>query len=150
MPRDQKRGRIRSGCSTHHVRDIDRSAGAVRDRAPASRELHRGWWARQRGLFAAPLEPPLIIANIGTAVVIFPIVRRQNEELSLDDVTVRPVQPTFILVGILCMLGIVTLRNEVAGPSEGTVAYTLAAIKDWTFLLGRGLGRRLGQRADPR
>jgi hypothetical protein len=36
------------------------------------------------------------------------------------------------------MLGIITLRNQVAGPSEGTVAYTLAAIKDWTFLLGPG------------
>ena len=48
------------------------------------------------------------------------------------------VECTFILVGIVCMLGIVTLRNQVAGPSEGTVAYTLAAIKDWTFLLGPG------------
>ena len=30
------------------------------------------------------------------------------------------------------------MRNQVAGPAEGTVAYTLAAIKDWTFLLGPG------------
>ena len=89
-------------------------------------------------LFGALLELLLIIANIGTAVVIFPIVRRQNEELSLGYVTARLVECTFILVGILCMLGIVTLRNQVAGPSEGTVAYTLAAIKDWTFLLGPG------------
>jgi hypothetical protein len=44
----------------------------------------------------------------------------------------------FILVGILSVLGIITLRNEVAGASEGTVAYTLAAIEDWTFLLGPG------------
>ena len=89
-------------------------------------------------LFGALLELLLIMANIGTAVVIFPIVRRQNEELSLGYVTARLVECTFILVGILCMLGIVTLRNQVAGPSEGTVAYTLAAIKDWTFLLGPG------------
>ena len=45
---------------------------------------------------------------------------------------------TFILVGILCMLGIITLCQQVAGGAEGTVAYTLAAIKDWTFLLGPG------------
>ena len=38
-------------------------------------------------LFAALLELLLIIANIGTAVVIFPIVRRQNEELALGYVT---------------------------------------------------------------
>ncbi|HEX4672678.1 MAG TPA: DUF4386 domain-containing protein [Solirubrobacteraceae bacterium] len=89
-------------------------------------------------LLGALLELLLIIANIGTAVVIFPIVRRQNEELALGYVTARLVECTFILVGILCMLGIITLRNQVAGPSEGTVAYTLAAIKDWTFLLGPG------------
>jgi hypothetical protein len=89
-------------------------------------------------LFGALLELLLIIANIGTAVVIFPIVRRMHEELALGYVTARIVECTFILVGILSVLAIVTLRNQVAGPSEGTVAYTLAAIKDWTFLLGPG------------
>jgi hypothetical protein len=89
-------------------------------------------------LFAALLELLLIIANIGTAVVIFPIVRRQNEELALGYVTARLIECTFILAGILSVLGIITLRNQVAGAAEGTVAYTLAAIKDWTFLLGPG------------
>jgi hypothetical protein len=89
-------------------------------------------------LLAALLELLLIIANIGTAVVIFPIVRRQNEELALGYVTARLFECTFILVGIVSMLGIITLRNQVAGAAEGTVAYTLAAIKDWTFLLGPG------------
>ena len=89
-------------------------------------------------LFGAFLELLLIIANIGTAVVIFPIVRRQNEELALGYVTARLFECTFILVGILSMVAIVTLRQQVAGAAEGTVAYTLAAIKDWTFLLGPG------------
>ena len=89
-------------------------------------------------LFAALLELLLIIANIGTAVVIFPIVRRQSEELALGYVTARVIECTFILVGILSVLGIITLRNQVAGAAEGTVAYTLAGIKDWTFLLGPG------------
>jgi len=89
-------------------------------------------------LFGAFLELFLIVTNIGTAVVIFPIVRRQNEDLALGYVTARIVECTFILVGILCVLGIVTLRNQVAGAAEGTVSYTLAAIKDWTFLLGPG------------
>jgi hypothetical protein len=86
----------------------------------------------------ALLELLLIIANIGTAVVIFPIMRRQFEELALGYVTARVVECTFILVGIVAMLGIATLRHENAGAAEGTVAYTLAAIKDWTFLLGPG------------
>jgi hypothetical protein len=89
-------------------------------------------------LLGALLELLLIIANIGTAVVIFPIVRRQNEELALGYVTARLFECMFILVGIVSMLGIITLRNQVAGAAEGTVAYTLAAIKDWTFLLGPG------------
>ena len=89
-------------------------------------------------LFGALLELLLIIANIGTAVVIVPIMRRFNEELAIGYVTARLFECTFILVGIVSVLGIVTLRNQVAGPSEGTVAFTLAAIKDWTFLLGPG------------
>src|SRR5215831_1938741 len=87
---------------------------------------------------AALLELLLIIANIGTAVVIVPIMRRQFEELSIGYVTARVVECTFILVGIVAMLGIATLQHESAGATEGTVAYTLAAIKDWTFLLGPG------------
>jgi hypothetical protein len=92
----------------------------------------------KRILFGAFLELLLILANIGTAVVIVPIMRRQNEELALGYVTARIFECAFILVGIVAVLGIITLRNQVAGPSEGTVAYTLAAIKDWTFLLGPG------------
>jgi Domain of unknown function (DUF4386) len=91
-----------------------------------------------RILFGAFLELLLIIANIGTAVVIVPIMRRQSEELAIGYVTARIFECTFILVGIVSVLGIITLRNQVAGASEGTVAYTLAAIKDWTFLLGPG------------
>ena len=89
-------------------------------------------------LFGALLELLLILANIGTAVVIVPIMRRLNEELTIGYVTARLFECTFILVGIVSVLGIITLRNQVAGASEGTVAYTLAAIKDWTFLLGPG------------
>jgi Domain of unknown function (DUF4386) len=92
----------------------------------------------KRIFFGALLELLLIIANIGTAVVIFPIVRRQNEELALGYVTARLFECTFILAGIVAVLGIITLRQDVAGGTEGTVAYTLAAIKDWTFLLGPG------------
>ena len=91
-----------------------------------------------RIFFGVLLELLLIIANIGTAVVIFPIARRQSEELALGYVTARLLECTFILVGVVSVLGIITLRQEVAGASEGTVAYTLAAIKDWTFLLGPG------------
>jgi len=89
-------------------------------------------------VFGALLELLLIIANVGTAVVIFPIVRRQSEELALGYVTARLFECAFILVGVIAVLAVVTLQKEAAGANEGTVAYTLAAIKDWTFLLGPG------------
>ena len=92
----------------------------------------------KRILLGALLELLLIFANIGTAIVIVPIMRRQSEELAIGYVAARVFESTFILVGIVSVLGIITLRSQFAGASEGTVAYTLAAIKDWTFLLGPG------------
>jgi len=84
------------------------------------------------------LELLLIFANIGTAVVPYPLLKRQNETIALGYVTARIVECTFILVGILAVLTVVTLQQENAGPNEGTLAYALAALKDWTFLLGPG------------
>jgi Domain of unknown function (DUF4386) len=88
--------------------------------------------------FGALLELLLIIANIGTAVVVYPILKRQNHILALGYVTARIVECTFILVGILAVLSVVTLSQQDAGGDEGALAYTLAALKDWTFILGPG------------
>ena len=92
----------------------------------------------RRILLGAALELLLIIANIGTAVVIVPILRRQFEDLSIGYVAARIFECAFILVGVVAMVAIVTLHRQSAGANEGTIAYTLAAIKDWTFLLGPG------------
>jgi uncharacterized protein DUF4386 len=90
-----------------------------------------------RIFLGAFLELLLIIANIGTAVVLFPILKRQNETLALGYVTARVVECVFIAVGILAVLGVVTLRQEAAG-GDPDLAVALAGIKDWTFLLGPG------------
>jgi hypothetical protein len=50
------------------------------------------------------LELLLIIANIGTAVVLYPILKRQNEILILGYVTARVMECVFIAVGILTSL----------------------------------------------
>jgi Domain of unknown function (DUF4386) len=92
----------------------------------------------KRILLGALLELLLILSNIGTAVVLVPIMWRRYRDLSIGYVTARLVECTFILVGIICVVGIVTLRNQAAGADEGSLAYTLAALKDWTFLLGPG------------
>jgi hypothetical protein len=87
------------------------------------------------------LELILIIANIGTAVVLWPVLKRQNEILALGYVTARVVECAFIAVGILSLLSVVTLRQEAAGADAGSlvaVGQSLVALHDWTFLLGPG------------
>ncbi|MDP9302429.1 MAG: DUF4386 domain-containing protein, partial [Actinomycetota bacterium] len=103
-----------------------------------------GAGADNRIALGAFLEMILIVANIGTAVVLFPILRRQNEALSLGYVTARVMESAFIAVGLLSLLAIVTLRQDLAGtagadaPSLDTVGRSLVAVHDWTFLLGPG------------
>jgi hypothetical protein len=89
-----------------------------------------------RGAF---LEVLLIVA---TAVVLFPLLKRQNEPLALGYVTARIIESTFIAIGIVSLLAIVTLRKD-AGDTGGAgtlvaVGRSLVAIHDWTFLLGPG------------
>jgi uncharacterized protein DUF4386 len=97
-----------------------------------------------RIILGAFLELLLIIANIGTAVVLFPILRRQNEIFALGYVTARIVECVFIAVGILALLTVVTLGQQRSGAAVGEIAYALAALKDWTFVLGPGFIVGLG------
>ena len=97
-----------------------------------------GAGADNRIYFGALLELILIVANIATAVVVFPLLKRQHEILSLGYVTARIMECVFILVGIIAVLAIVTLRHDAGADAAalGGLAESLAAIKDWTFLLG--------------
>jgi hypothetical protein len=102
-----------------------------------------GAGADDRIAFGALLEMILIVANIGTAVVLFPILKRQNETLSLGYVAARIMESMFIAVGLLSLMAIVTLRQDLAGTgtdaaSLDAVGRSLVAIHDWTFLLGPG------------
>jgi Domain of unknown function (DUF4386) len=101
-----------------------------------------GAGADSRIALGALLEMILIVANIGTAVVLFPILKRQNEGLALGYVTARVIESTFIAIGIVSLLAIVTLRQDVGGAGGAgslvPVGRSLVAIHDWTFLLGPG------------
>jgi hypothetical protein len=83
------------------------------------------------------LELLLIIANVGTAVVLYPIARRQNEILAIGYVAARIIECVFIAAGIIFVLGVVSLREDSSGAAD--LAVSLAALKDWTFLFGPGL-----------
>src|SRR5438093_2947890 len=52
-----------------------------------------GGGSDNRIFFGALLEMFLIIANVGTAVVLFPVLRRQSETLYLGYVTARIIDP---------------------------------------------------------
>jgi hypothetical protein len=94
-----------------------------------------------RIFLAAFLELLLIIANIGSAVVPYPLLKRQNEGCALGFVAARIMESTFIAIGILGVLVVVSLQQDPSATdaaTSGGIAYALAALKDWTFILGPG------------
>src|SRR5581483_11331739 len=96
-------------------------------------------------LWGAFLEVIVALAGIGTAVTLFPVVKRENEAAALGFVTTRVIEGGLILVGVLSVLAMVTLRHDMAGVSGAnnaslvTTAAALAAVYKWTFLFGQTL-----------
>jgi hypothetical protein len=94
-------------------------------------------------LLGGLLEVITALAGIGTAVVLFPVVKRQSERLALGFVTSRVIEAAYLVVGVLAVLSVVTLRQHaVAGTDTAsliTVGQSLVAIHDWAFLLGPGI-----------
>jgi len=100
-----------------------------------------GAGADTRVQFGALLEVLLAIANIATAVVLFPILKRQSESIALGYVASRILESTIIVMGVVSVLAVLTLRQDLAGTSAAdgsriTVGRSLVALKDATFLLG--------------
>ena len=96
-------------------------------------------------LWGAVLELIVAFAIVGTGVALFPVLRRQNEGVALGFVTARLFEAGVITVGILSLLSIVTLQQEVgatAGADAGSlviVGQSLVATHDWSFLIGQTL-----------
>jgi hypothetical protein len=89
----------------------------------------------------ALLEVLLAIANIATAVVFFPVLKRVNEAVALGYVASRTIESAIIVTGLISLMSVVSLRNSVTRTSGDTVSVavagqTLVALHDWTFLLG--------------
>jgi hypothetical protein len=91
--------------------------------------------------WGALLELALITANIATAIVLFPILKRISEIFALGFLAARIVECVFIAVGILSLLALGTLRLDATGMDDAAllvVGKALVAVHDWTFLLGPG------------
>jgi uncharacterized protein DUF4386 len=96
-----------------------------------------------RVFLGALLEMILIIANVGTAIALFSILRRQHEGLALGYVAARVVECVFIAIGLISLLAVVTLRQDLAGTGADAggldaVGRALVAVHDWSFLFGPG------------
>ena len=89
-------------------------------------------------LFAGFLDLMLALACIGTAVALYPVVKRQNQGVALGFVGSRTLEAAIIVTGVVSLLSIVTLRQAGAGADSLGVSHALTAAYDWTFLFGPG------------
>ena len=85
------------------------------------------------------LELIVALAGIGTAVALYPVVKRQNEGVSLGFVGTRTLEAAMIFIGAFSLLAVVALRKSGVGAAELPTAHGLISLHDWTFVLGQGL-----------
>ena len=91
------------------------------------------------------LEVIVALAGIGTAVTLYPVVKRQNEGVALGFVTARVLEAAMIFTGVISLLSLVTLRQDLGGTAGANAAALVTtgashvAVYNWTFLLGQTL-----------
>lgn len=94
---------------------------------------------------AAMLEFALIIANVATAVVLYPLVRRWSATIGLGYVTARVMESVFIAVGLVGIISIIGVNDAwlvASGPDAAALAVqgnTLVSLYEWAFQFGPGL-----------
>ena len=99
---------------------------------------------------AALLEFCLIVTQIGTAVVLFPVGRRQNEAIALGYVAARIMESVFAAIGLISMLSVVSVLSALngAGGSEAAALQvqgnSLVHTYEWAFEWGPGLVAGIG------
>ncbi len=91
------------------------------------------------------LEVIMALACIGTAVTLYPVVKRQNEGVALGFVAARVLEAVMIFTGVVSLLSLLTLRQDLGGTAGAnpaalvTTAASHAAVYNWTFLLSQTL-----------
>jgi hypothetical protein len=83
------------------------------------------------------LELIVGLACIGTAVALYPVVKRQNEGVALGFVGTRVLEAGTIFVGVACLLSVVTLRQAGGGAGALVTGQALVAMYDRMFLVGQ-------------
>ena len=110
---------------------------------------HRDWiltsGAHTGLLVGGFLEVIVALAGIGTAVTLYPVVKRQNEGVALGFVTARVLEAVMIFTGVVSLLSLVTLRQDLGGTAGANAAALVTAsashvaVYNWTFLLSQSL-----------
>jgi len=90
-------------------------------------------------IIGAILKVIVALAGVGTAVVLYPVVKRQNEAAALGFVGSRTLEGAAIVAGVVSLLSLVTLRQAGAGAGALATGQALAASYNWFFLLGQSL-----------
>jgi hypothetical protein len=93
-------------------------------------------------LWGAMFEIITALTGIGTAVVLYPVIKRHGPTGAVGFVASRTLEAAAIFVGVMSVLGVYTLRQDFAGTDAAgltTAAHALIAVKDWSFLLGPGI-----------
>src|SRR5437868_13484686 len=88
-------------------------------------------------IIGAILEIIVALAGIGTAVVLFPVLKKQNEAAALGLVGSRILESGTIFVGVAFLTSIVTLRQAGAGAGALVTSHALATLYDRIFLQGQ-------------
>ncbi len=81
------------------------------------------------------LEIIVALSGIITAVILYAVLKKQNQTLSMGLITSRIVEAGTIFVGVTFILGAVTVRQQHADP---TSIQTLVTMYDRIFVLGQG------------
>jgi len=90
-------------------------------------------------LVGAILEIIVALAGIGTAVALFPVLKRQNEGVALGFVGSRTLEASGIFAGVMCILSVVSLRQAGAGAESLVTSHALVAMYDRVFLISGSL-----------
>jgi uncharacterized protein DUF4386 len=84
------------------------------------------------------LEMIVALAGIGTAVALYPVLRRLNHPMALGFVGARVLEAATILSGVGIVMTMVSVRQAGAGSDALITGRALLGLHNWTFLLGQG------------
>lgn len=96
-----------------------------------------GTGADTKVIIGGILEIIVALAGIGTAVVLYPVLKQQNQGAALGLVAFRVLEAGTIFVGVAFLLSVVTLRQSGAGAETIATSHALVAMYNRIFLLGQ-------------